>query len=140
MCIIFNYFLHLTVQKKSMRKKLVSMTLRKKSKITKEISERLEGDEIVPVSAGGNALLEDRYMNNLEKLHFIIGLGILRPDLRLVYYSTSPHGLSSYPLKSALNVVINKEPCRVQPVCRDALALVHLNILFTFVCGCHEMF
>ena len=94
MCIIFVYFLHLTVQKKSMRKKLVSMTLRKKSKITKEISERLEGDEIVPVSAGGNALLEDRYMNNLEKLHFIIGHGILRPDLRLVYYSTVPHRLS----------------------------------------------
>jgi len=60
------------------------MTLRKKSKLTEQVSSRLRdgGD----ASTGtGNVLLEDRMMSNLEKLHFIIGHGILRPDLRYFY-------------------------------------------------------
>ncbi|BFZ00850.1 hypothetical protein BsWGS_03889 [Bradybaena similaris] len=70
--------------KKSTRKKIVSLTLKKRSKITEDVTNRLQhgGYDNSGVSGGGNALLDDRPMSNLEKLHFIIGHGILRPELR----------------------------------------------------------
>ena len=65
--------------KQSVRKKLVSLTLKRKSKITEQVASKLRDGEYV---SGGNALLDDRPTSNLEKLHFIFGHGILRPELR----------------------------------------------------------
>ncbi|XP_010783433.1 unconventional myosin-VIIa-like, partial [Notothenia coriiceps] len=65
-------------KRNSVRHKLVSLTLKRKSKITEEVTRRLtEGD----YGLQGNSMLEDRPTSNLEKLHFIIGNAILRPAL-----------------------------------------------------------
>lgn len=51
----------------------------------------------------GNILLENRPMSNLEKLHFIIGHGILRPDIRYAAVVDLRHGFTQQ-----LNVVAMK--------------------------------
>lgn len=68
--------------KKGMGRKLISMTLKRKGKINGSDTSSISSDSVY---SSFNAMLENKPMTSLDKLHYIIGLGILREDLRYTH-------------------------------------------------------
>jgi myosin VIIa len=97
-----------TTSSRSVKQKLVNMTLKRKSKLSTDVAiTRLKDLDILSSTqqikmSGMNPFLDDRPTSNLEKLHFIIGLGIHVAELRDEIYCQICKQLTANPSSQSI--------------------------------------
>lgn len=90
---------------KTQRQKLISMTLKKKHKLLEDLRLGLVEDNYACEIY--DDWLNKRRTNNLDKLHFIISHGILRPELRYVDYAIIIGNINYHPTSALSNNLID---------------------------------